>query len=188
MNARNSIHRSGLATLLFAVMATAYALPEDKDQPIHIDANSAEHNEKTGVTSYSGDVLIQQGTLQITADMVIIKTVKDDSGKIEVDELTCTGSPAHLQQVIIEGEEPATASANRVFYKVPNQEIELFEGANLKKAGQILTGEHIIYNINEQHIQAKGPVEGSKPGGRVTVIIPPKKKTPKPDTPSATKP
>ena len=44
-----------------------FALPEDRDQPIRIEADEALRDEKQGFTRYRGHVKMDQGTLHIEA-------------------------------------------------------------------------------------------------------------------------
>ena len=68
----------------------AYALPSDRNQPINVQADSAEMDDKRGVAIYRGDVIITQGTLKITGDTVTITL--DQAGDIDV--FTSVGKPA----------------------------------------------------------------------------------------------
>ena len=74
--------------------AAAWALPSDRDQPIRIQADSAELDDKQGVAVYRGDVIITQGTLKITGDTVTI--TQTASGDIDV--FTSVGNLAYYEQ------------------------------------------------------------------------------------------
>ena len=50
----------------------AFALPSDANQPIRLLADRATYVERTGVTTYSGNVTIEQGTLKIAADNITL--------------------------------------------------------------------------------------------------------------------
>ena len=74
--------------------ANALALPTDRDQPVRIQADSAELDEGKGVAVYRGNVIITQGSLKITGDAV---TISQNRQK-EVDVFTATGKPAQYEQ------------------------------------------------------------------------------------------
>ena len=74
--------------------AAAWALPSDRDQPIRIQADSAELDDRQGVAVYRGDVIITQGTLKITGDTVTI--TQTASGDIDV--FTSVGNLAYYEQ------------------------------------------------------------------------------------------
>ncbi len=69
------------------------ALPDDRDQPIHITADQALRDEKKGMTVYSGNVHMSQGSLRISADKITIFHSTE-----ELDRVIAEGSPATLQQ------------------------------------------------------------------------------------------
>ena len=63
-----------LLTTMFLLANSSHALDSDRYQPIRIQANNAMVHETEGTSSYWGNVIIQQGTLQVTADEVEIYT------------------------------------------------------------------------------------------------------------------
>ena len=50
--------------------ASAFALPNDRDQPIRIQADNAHLDDKQGVATYTGDVIITQGSMMIKGNTV----------------------------------------------------------------------------------------------------------------------
>ncbi len=48
-------------TMLLALPLYSHALPSDANQSIKLLADKATYSERTGVTSYSGNVIITQG-------------------------------------------------------------------------------------------------------------------------------
>src|SRR3990167_6663463 len=55
---------------LLCLLTSAMALPNDKEQAIHIQANTSTFNYKTGISLYEGNVHIKQGTTQLIADRI----------------------------------------------------------------------------------------------------------------------
>ena len=61
------------ALLLCTILsAAAVALPDDREKTISIESDSAERNEKTGLTVYQGNVIISQGSILIEADKITL--------------------------------------------------------------------------------------------------------------------
>ncbi len=81
---------------LGAVPTLASALPTDRDQPLQVAADSASFNEKTGIATYRGSVVIRQGTLEVRADEVVITVDKEGN----VSTTVATGKPARYQQQV----------------------------------------------------------------------------------------
>ena len=78
------------------VVSSANALPSDANQPIRLLADRATYVERTGVTTYSGNVTIEQGSLKIAADNITLNLSNDR----KISSATATGRPATFQQVI----------------------------------------------------------------------------------------
>ena len=55
--------RLALGVLAALLPGLAAALPDDKNQPIHIEADEAVRDERTGLTLYRGNVEIYMGSV-----------------------------------------------------------------------------------------------------------------------------
>ena len=88
--------------------AGAFALPDDRDQPIHITADTAIRDEKQGFTVYSGNVHMIQGSMDIVADTLTIY-----HEKAQADKIVAEGKPAKMQQRPAVGDAPAASRSRR---------------------------------------------------------------------------
>jgi len=152
----------------------AWALPSDRDQPIRVQADSAELDDKQGVAVYRGDVVITQGTLKITGDTVTI--TQDKNGDIEV--FTSVGKPAYYEQKPAEDKEIVKAYGLTIQYFAANERIVLIDQAKVIQEGNTFEGEKIVYDTRRQIVNA-GRATGTSlttPRPRIDMIIQPKKK------------
>lgn len=156
----NLLFLTGLALLVPA----ASALPTDRDQPVQISANSARFNEKTGIATYTGAVVIRQGSMEMTADEIVITT----DGKGALLSSVARGSPARYQQQTDPKKAPVSAEAARIDYDARNEVITLSGKARLRQEGSSFQGSTITYNSQRQQVDAKG--EGAE---RVMLVLPP---------------
>lgn len=132
-----------------------WALPEDRTKPIEIEADRAELDELQGYTSYTGNVIVTQGTMVIHCDE--IKTFSNKDGLIKA---IATGNPAHYQQVI-EIDKPMThAYAKTITYLAVERSIFLQDDAKLEQDGNTFTGKEIVYNIDSRTMNAKANKTG----------------------------
>lgn len=159
------------ALLLLVTAGMAQALPSDRDQPVQVSANSARFNEKTGIATYSGAVVVKQGTLEIRADEIVITT--DKKGAIQTT--VSKGNPARYQQQPDPKKGLVTAEAQRIDYDAKNENITLTGNAKLKQDGSSFTGQTITYNSQRQQVDAKG--DGTN---RVQLVFPPQARDIKP--------
>lgn len=156
--------RSLLAAALLLAATAAPALPTDRDQPVQIAANAVRYNEKTGIATYTGAVLIRQGSMEMRADEVVITT--DDKGAVLTT--VARGSPARYQQQTDPKKGPVTAEAARIDFDARNEIITLTGKARLRQEGSSFAGNTITYNSQRQQVDAKG--SGTE---RVMLVLPP---------------
>ncbi|WOJ94986.1 lipopolysaccharide transport periplasmic protein LptA [Congregibacter variabilis] len=152
-----------VAALLLADTVTA--LPDDRLQAIEITAARAVRDERAGFTVYSGDVIMQQGSLHIEADKI---TIFHDSEA--ADRIIAVGAPATLRQQPEIGKGFVTASAGRIVYEKSREWVQLRESAVIEQDGAVVSGESIDYFMAEQRVRADAAPENAN--GRVQVIIP----------------
>lgn len=156
-----------IVTALLSV--TAHALPEDRDKPIHISADSASIDEKSGFTIYLGDVKITQGTLLIEADRVELKR-----GGKGVEVVTAYGKQAHFRQKPDTDKPYTDAWGDTIVYKVAKEILTLEKNAKVVSDKDTFTGDRILYNLKTSIVDAFSDTkEGS--AGRVEMIIQPSK-------------
>lgn len=160
------------ALLTGAFSATVAALASDKEQPIHISSDRAERNDKQGLTTYSGAVQMDQGSLRILADKVVIHSVDN-----QVSKIIATGKPAHYQQQASIEQQLVIATGNTIEYLIDGEKIHLIDNASLRQDdGTTMTGKRINYDIKESVVKAEGNSNNTadnKPD-RIHMVIPAK--------------
>lgn len=148
------------------------ALPTDRDQPLQVAADSARFDEKTGIATYKGAVVIRQGTLEVRADDLVITVDKDGN----VTSTIAKGKPARYQQQTDPKKGLVMAEASRIDYDLKNETITLTGQARLRQDGASFQGATIVYAIARQQVEAKGDSES-----RVQLVLPPQPRAPRKD-------
>lgn len=147
------------------------ALESDQEQPIRIQADAAIVDETSGSSVYKGNVIITQGTLEVTANEVEIFTA--DSEVIQIIAKTEKGSEvlAHYQQQINEAMDMVVADAQKITYLVQEERLHLSGDARLQQVQDVFTGQLLYYDLG------RGIVNLNSSGGsdRVNMTITPKK-------------
>jgi lipopolysaccharide export system protein LptA len=162
--------RSGLvlAAILLGSWATpTLALPDDREKPIHITADKAVRDEKRGVTIYSGNVTMRQGSMELDAETLTIFHVSQDA-----DKIVARGKPAKMRQRPELDEGLVHAHANVITYYREKELVHLRTAGRLEKEdGTLITGESIDYFIDKELVKAKS---NQKDGAdQIFVVIPP---------------
>lgn len=151
-----------LALLALAGLAGgAMALPEDRDQPIRISAERAEIDDATGTATYMGDVRLDQGTLRVTAETLVIETEDEAVTRITARGAD-DGEPARYQQIPAEDEAPVEANAATIVYRTTDERIELDGDARLRQDQDRFEGDRIVYDLRARTVAATSTREDSR--------------------------
>lgn len=167
--------------MLLLFMNCSYALSTDKDQDIEIEANNAELDDQKGITIYRGNVVVTQGSIRITGDIMTVTYTKTK----ELDTVIVEGKPAYYRQLPDNKEVYDEAEALRMEYYAARNFIVLIDNALVKQEGLRFSGNRIEYDTLLSQVKAKGKTktakEGEKTGppdadSRVKITIKSKKK------------
>ena len=140
-------------------------MAEVQKQPIIIESDLAERNDKTGLTLYKGDVVIQQGSMIIAANEVTVFYESDD-----VSRIRCEGKPASFRQQDQSGER-VLARAETIDYDPGTELVTLKTNASLSHKGTQIKGDSINYDLRNESWKAKGDNQSTQK--RIQLVIPP---------------
>ena len=70
-----------MAGMLFAASLPALAVTGDTDKPIHIDSDQQSLDMDSNVATFTGNVVVTQGTIKINADKVVVTRPGGEQGK-----------------------------------------------------------------------------------------------------------
>jgi lipopolysaccharide export system protein LptA len=169
--------RTAVAALWLVVALPAVALTGDKDQPIEVEADSAELDEVKNVSIYRGNVIVTQGSIRMTGDlMTVYQTDSDD-----LDHLIMEGTPATYKQLPDDSQIYDEAEALRMEYHELKNKVILINKAVVKQEGLRFSGDRIEYDTELSKVKAWSapPVAGEDaaaageqpPKERVRIII-----------------
>jgi len=169
-----------LAGILAATPA-ARAEKADRDQPINVNADRGSYDGINNIQVVEGNVIIEQGTMRITASKGEIRRVKENYLSAVV-----TGDPVNFRQKREGCAQFIEASAEKAEFDDRKDSLKLISHARLKSGDDELAGEVIVYNSETEYFQVLGDRPGAaKSDGRVRMVIQPKSKTSDPCGPKA---
>jgi len=153
------------------------ALSTDRDQPIDIEADSAESDDLRRVTVYRGDVIINQGTIRITGDQVTL--YRDEANDLK--KMVSLGSPATFRQLPDGEPHYRTANAERMEYYTDRDRVILLGKAVYGKGADRVSADRIEYDSLSSRMTARstaprpaaGTGSGERPKSRVKIKIMP---------------
>ncbi|KAB8306799.1 lipopolysaccharide ABC transporter substrate-binding protein LptA [Erwinia endophytica] len=150
--------------LLLTASLPAFALTGDSDKPVNVDSENQSLDMQGNVATFTGKVVVTQGSIKITADKVVVTRPGGDSNKTLVDAY---GSPATFYQMQDNGK-PVQGHAQKMHYDLARDFVELTGNAYLEQLDSNVKGDRITYLVKEQKMQAYGNT-----GKRVTTVLVP---------------
>ncbi|ORM73806.1 lipopolysaccharide ABC transporter substrate-binding protein LptA [Pantoea wallisii] len=154
-----------LVSALLATSLPALALTGDSDKPVNIDSVNQALDLQGNVATFTGNVIVTQGTIKITADKVVVTRPGGDSNKTIVDAY---GNPATFYQMQDNGK-PVKGHAAKLHYELANDFVELTGNAFIEQQDSNITGDRITYLVKEQKMQAYSQGQSK----RVTTVLVP---------------
>ncbi|HAN81416.1 MAG TPA: lipopolysaccharide transport periplasmic protein LptA [Gammaproteobacteria bacterium] len=154
--------------LIPLIPALVFALPEDRDESIKIEADNALINEKENQAKYSGAVVVTQGTLKIEGDVVNLKT--NENG--EVETVVAKGKPARFESMRRRIDKKSVkGEAEKIYYTYETDRIVLTGDAVITSEESAFSGSEIIYDLDSGRVIASGDKSQ-----RVNMTLQPKNK------------
>ena len=164
---RHAVYVTAIGALNMSILPNAQALPDDSEQPIVIKSNSAIRDDRLGITVYTGNVNIKQGSIRVKADKVTLSSENN-----EVTQIIAEGNRNQLasfkqQPELDKGD--IEAYAQTIEYHVSHETITLFDNASLKQPdGSLISSNKITYDVTATRVEAGGQ------NGQVETVINPK--------------
>ena len=134
----------------------------NSNQPVNYAADRIELQDRQNRVVLSGDVVITQGDLRLTAGRTTV--AYSDAGALRIQRIDATGGV-----VVTRGGERASGSAG--VYDFNRRVIVLSGGVNLRRGSDTLNGGRLTIDLNSGLSSVDGagaPATGSQPGGRVS--------------------
>jgi len=164
-----------LLKVFFALMMTfcigAYALESDSKQPITIESDSGFYDDKKGLSTYAGKVVIIQGTMRLDADKVVVYL-----DNREIQKMVATGAPVKFQQTPEAGKEDVHGNSLIAEYYPETAVLVMMQKAVIWQGGNSTASERIEYDRVSEVVKAGQEGSSSK---RVHVILQPKSESKK---------
>ena len=163
-----NISRGILFTSLFVTFsAPINAAKKDLNQEITISAARQSADLKNKIAIYFGEVIINQGSISILADVVQVYSQIDEQTKVKSNIYLAKGKPAIFKQQLEDGS-LISLQADEIKYQPDLYTITVSGNAQVKQAGSQVTGEVITYNTSSEKLEAISSENGS-----VTTILQP---------------
>jgi len=158
-------------SIALSLLATStFALPSDNLAKLFISANSASINKITGISIYTGNVDIVQGTTHITADKLTTYSDKKDQIKKAI-AIGTTANRASYQTLTAKDKPILIAKAVVITY-FPQKHYVILDGdASVVQGVNSITSAHLEYDLQKQILMTNDNSTVAKK--RTTIVIKP---------------
>lgn len=142
-----------LAGSLIAVATAQADVENDFQQPIQVQADHEELDLRANRLVFSRNIVITQGSLEITADRLEVESISDgERGEGEI--FVATGSPATYQQTVDDGI-TVNAHANEIRFDSRRRVLTLTGDAQMRESGNQVDAQRITYYVEELRATAE---------------------------------
>jgi len=163
---------AGLLALAFLAAPPAAAEKADREKEIVVNADKLTADDARKTSTFSGNVIVTQGTMRMTAATV---TVKEDPERHKY--YVANGNPVTFRQKLDNSDEWVEGYAQRAEFDDRNDMLRLYDNARVKRDQNEITGNFISYDMRRELAEVSGAAPGAAGNGsRVkAVILPPRK-------------
>jgi lipopolysaccharide export system protein LptA len=176
-------HTLLILALCMAPMGAALAEKADSSKPADVVADSFAVDDVKQVRTLTGHVVLTRGTLIMKADKAVVRV--DPEGYQFVTFTSNPGSVATFRQKRDGGDLWVEGEAERIEYDDKTENVKMYSKAKLRrldgtKVSDEAEGAYVGYDSRKEYFNVENSVSGeSKPGGgRVHMVIQPRKQTP----------
>ncbi len=176
---------------MLLVSAAAFAEKADRTKPIEIEGKRAELDETKKVRTMEGNVILEQGTMRITAERMVTK--EDAAGYISAQAFGPASGQITFKQKREGFNDFIDGVADRAEFDDKASTLKLFGRARLTSGGDIAQGEYIYFNTATEVYAIRNSAADDKPGtiktdasGRVKITIQPRTREQKEPTDTKT--
>ncbi|WP_225639341.1 lipopolysaccharide ABC transporter substrate-binding protein LptA [Candidatus Profftia sp. (ex Adelges kitamiensis)] len=147
---KQKIFRLIVIGITILISFSALSLQGDTDQPIHINSSQQFLDVQGNYVTFTGDVVVKQGTIKINADKIIVIRPNNIHGKEIVEGY---GSPVIFYHIQDNGK-TLYCYGYKLRYELEKDLVSLIGHAFLKQIDSSIKGDKITYLVKKQRIEA----------------------------------
>lgn len=138
------------------LISSAFAAQADRNQPIKVQADKKVTKYQEGTSVYTGDVVIDQGSLHATGQRATLYLEDGQLVRAVLEGRPATFRERDEQGNLVEGK------ANEADYRTANGNVILIGDAWLKRTGDEIRSDRITYDLDTEVVEAGESGGGSR--------------------------
>lgn len=162
-SSKSIIISAAIAGILLVNSTPTFAMKDDTNQPINITSAQQSLDMEGNVVTFTGEVIVKQGTIDIRADKVVVTRTAEKGHEV----VEAFGNPVTFYQMQDSGK-PVKGHGSKLRYELANDFVDLTGNAYLEQLDSNVKGDRITYKIKQQKMEAF-----SDKGKRVTTVLVP---------------
>jgi len=140
----------------------------DPKQPIEIEADALEVEDAKQSATFTGNVLVKQGTVRMRADRIVVFYASGRAtGGSGIERIRATGS------VHVSAPDDQSASGAWANYNVATRQIEMGDGVVLRQGENVIRGSTLNVDLNSGRARVSGSAAETGGTGRVRGLFHP---------------
>jgi lipopolysaccharide export system protein LptA len=147
---KNNVLNLLITSMLLTASIPAFAMKDDTSKPINVSSANQALDVVTNTATFTGNVVVNQGTIQVKADKVVVIRPQGQQGKEVVEGY---GNPVTFYQMQDNGK-PIRGHAQKVRYEVEKDLVTLTGKAYLEQQDSNVAGDRITYLVKQQQVEA----------------------------------
>ena len=160
-----------LAVFLSLCAPACFAELADRYKPLYLESDQVLIDDAHMTGTFTGNVQLTQGTMQIHGDKIIV--IQDKDG---FKHGTVFGNTASFRQKREGLNEYVEGYGERIEYDSRTDVVDFYGQARVKRGLDEVRGEHITYNIKTEIFQVSSAGPAGTPPKRVRAVLQPKPK------------
>jgi lipopolysaccharide export system protein LptA len=152
-------------------LPTCFAASADSAEPMHLEADQVIMDDAQRISTFIGNVELSQGTLLIRGDRIVV--TQDKEG---FQHAVAYGDTAEFRQKRERMEGYVEGYGEQIEYDSHTGILNLYGKARLKRNLDMVSGNHIVYNIKTEifKVSGKNTNANDDTSGRVRAVLQPK--------------
>lgn len=175
---KNKIHPDFFKLIISFILLTtslsAYAVDDDKNQPLYVQADTVSIDNKIGQSQYTGNVDVRQGNSHLTADKAVVYLDKNNTIK-EAIAYGSASKQAHYETITDPKKPELNAYADTIHMYPQEHLVYLIGHAHVTQGADSYAAPEIQYNSLTQRVFSKQSTQG-----RTVIVIHPNENKSKP--------
>ncbi|OHV12252.1 lipopolysaccharide transport periplasmic protein LptA [Kushneria phosphatilytica] len=158
--------------------APVAALEGDAEKPIQVSADRLQLDDKAGTAVYTGNVQMEQGSMELDAATVTIRR-GNNGGVSQVTAKGGGGKRAYIEQKPNPTDPLVRGWGDTLIYHADSRRVEMIGDAELHQGDDTFNGGYVQYHLDTRQVDARGrqnadQSEGSSgKNGRVHMTLTP---------------